>query len=72
MEQPYYNLKQLEAMYGIRVRTWREYVKRKDLRAFKIGRLYLVKKPDLLKFIEGEEKEAYHWRPKGVYPFSDE
>ena len=69
MEQRFYNLKQLEDMYGIKVRTWREYIKRKDLRAFKIGRLYLVRKPDLVEFIK--DNEAYAWRKRGVYPFSD-
>ena len=29
-----YTLKQLQELYGIGVRTWREYIKKKELRAF--------------------------------------
>ena len=62
-----YNLKQLRDKYGISVRTWREYIKRKELRAFKIGRMYHVFEQDLLEFIK--TNEAYAWRKKGAYPF---
>ena len=51
-----FNLKQLHRKFGISARTWREYIKRKELRAFKIGRSYFV-------------SEAYTWRKKGAYPF---
>ena len=68
MEQEYYNLKQLQNMYEISVGTWREYIKRKDIRACKIGRAYYVHKDNLIEFIE--DKEAYSWRKKGEYPFS--
>ena len=54
--QTLYNLKQLHQKYGISVRTWREYIKRKELRAFKTGRLYLVSEDDLIAFFK--EKEA--------------
>ena len=70
MEQPYYNLKQLKDLYDISIRGWREFIKRKDLRAFKIGRSFFISKDDLMEFIE--DKEAYSWREKGTYPFSDE
>ena len=64
-----YNLKQLQEKYGITVRTWREYIKRKELRAFKIGRAYRVFEHDLIEFMKA--KEAYAWRKKGAYPFYD-
>jgi hypothetical protein len=62
-----YNLKQLQEIYGIDVRTCREYLKRKELRAFKIGRTYRVFEHDLIDFIR--EKEAYTWSKRGAYPF---
>jgi len=62
-----YNLKQLHDKFGISVRTWREYIKRKELTAFKIGRMYHVFEHDLLEFIK--TNEAYSWRKKGAYPF---
>ena len=62
-----YNLKQLNKIYGISERTWREYIKRKDLRAYKIGRSYLVSEDDLMAFFK--DKEAYAWRKRGAYPF---
>ena len=71
MEKQYFTLKQLKDLYGISVRGWREHIKRKDLRAYKVGKFYLVKPSDLTKFIE--DNEAYSWRKKGAYPFdSDE
>jgi excisionase family DNA binding protein len=62
-----YNLKQLKNYYDISERTWREYIKKKELRAFKIGRQYLVSEDDLMVFFK--DKEAYQWRKKGTYPF---
>ena len=62
-----FNLKQLHKKFGIRPRTWREYIKRKELRAYKIGRSYFVSEQDLLEFIK--DNEAYAWRKKGAYPF---
>ena len=62
-----YNLKQLKNYYDISERTWREYIKKKELRAFKIGRQYLVAEDDLMAFFK--DKEAYQWRKKGAYPF---
>ena len=62
-----HNLKQLNKIYGISVRTWREFIKRKDLKAYKIGRQYLVSEDDLMAFFK--DKEAYQWRKKGTYPF---
>ena len=62
-----FNLKQLHKRFGISVRTWREYIKRKELKAFKIGRTYHVFEQDLLEFIK--DHEAYTWRKKGAYPF---
>ena len=62
-----FNLKQLNKKFDINVRTWREYIKRKELKAFKIGRTYHVFEQDLKDFIKGNE--AYTWRRKGTYPF---
>jgi excisionase family DNA binding protein len=62
-----FSLQQLYKRYGISVRTWREYIKRKDLKAYKIGRQYLVSEDDLMAFFK--DKEAYAWRKKGTYPF---
>ncbi len=62
-----FNLKQLHAKFDVSVRTWREYIKRKELKAFKIGRTYHVFEQDLIEFIK--DNEAYAWRKKGVYPF---
>ncbi len=62
-----FNLKQLHKKYGVSVRTWREYIKRKELKAFKIGRTYHVFEQDLIEFIK--DNEAYAWRKKGLYPF---
>ena len=62
-----FNLKQLHKKFGISVRTWREYIKKKELRAFKIGRQFLVAEDDLMAFFK--DKEAYQWRKKGAYPF---
>ncbi len=64
-----FNLKHLHKKFGISVRTWREYIKRKELRAFKIGRSYLVSEDDVMAFFK--EKEAYTWRKKGAYPFDE-
>ena len=67
--QTLYNLKQLHEKFGISVRTWREYIKSKELRAFKIGRSYLVSENDVIAFFK--DKEAYTWRKKGDYPFDE-
>lgn len=62
-----FNLKQLHEKYGVSVRTWLEYIKRKELRAYKIGRSYIVSEKDVMAFFK--DKEAYTWRKKGAYPF---
>ena len=64
-----FNLKQPHEKFGISARTWREYIKRKELKAFKIGRSYLVSEDDVMAFFK--EKEAYTWRKKGAYPFDE-
>ena len=62
-----FNLKQLHEKFDVSVRIWREYIKRKELKAFKIGRTYHVFEQDLIEFIK--DNEAYVWRKKGTYPF---
>jgi len=67
MEKNFYTLKDLKEMFGISVRTLREYIKSKELKAYKIGRTYFVVRNDLLVFIKN--REAYRWRKRGDYPF---
>ncbi len=62
-----FNLKQLHKKFDVSVRTWREYIKRKELRAYKIGRSYIVSEKDVMAFFK--DKKAYTWRKKGAYPF---
>ncbi|VEN74746.1 hypothetical protein EPICR_50021 [Candidatus Desulfarcum epimagneticum] len=64
-----YNLEQLSEKFGISVRTWREYIKKRELKASKIGRSFFVSDYDLLVFFK--KNEAYSWRKKGDYPFDD-
>ncbi len=47
-----YNLKDLEKRLKVSIRTLREYVKRGELRASKIGRSYYVTDPSLMAFVE--------------------
>jgi len=49
---PIYDLVDLQSNLGISVRTLREYIKRGDLKARKVGRAYYVTEPNLLAFLE--------------------
>jgi excisionase family DNA binding protein len=51
-ETPIYTLEDLEKKLKIGVRTLREYIKRGELEASKIGRAYYVTEPKLMAFIE--------------------
>ncbi len=51
-ETPVYNLKDLSKKLKISIRTLREYVKKGDLKAKKIGKAYYVTEPNLLAFLE--------------------
>ena len=51
-ETPVYNLKALSKKMNIGIRTLREYIKRGDLKAKKIGKAYYVTKRNLLSFLE--------------------
>ena len=51
-ETPIYDLKDLEWKLKISTRTLREYIKKGDLEASKIGRSYYVTEPKLMAFIE--------------------
>jgi len=62
-----YSLEQLREKFGISVRTWREYIKKKELTASKVGRAFFVSEHELSVFFKN--KEAYSWRKKGDYPF---
>lgn len=52
MEKEYYNLKELKAIYGISIRSWREWIKWGGLRAARMGKSYFVGKDDLLRFFK--------------------
>jgi putative molybdopterin biosynthesis protein len=51
-EKIVYKLQELVEILGVSVRTLREYIKRGELRAVKIGRNYLVRPQDLDDFLE--------------------
>ena len=53
-ETPIYNLKDLNKRLKISIRTLREYVKKGDLKAKKIGRSYYVTEPNLMTFLGSE------------------
>ena len=47
-----YNLEALSEKLNIGIRTLREYIKRGDLKAKKIGKAYYVTEPNLMAFLE--------------------
>ena len=51
-EMPVYDLKALSKKLNIGIRTLREYIKRGELKARKIGKAYYVTEPNLLAFLE--------------------
>ena len=51
-ERIVYKLQELVKILGVSVRTLREYIKRGELRAVKIGKNYLVRPQDLDDFLE--------------------
>ena len=51
-ETPVYDLRALSTRLGIGIRTLREYVKRGELKAKKIGKAYYVTEPNLMAFLE--------------------
>ena len=53
-ETPIHDLKDIEKKLKISVRPLREYVKRGDLEASKIGRSYYVTEPKLMTFVENK------------------
>ena len=52
---PIYDLKDVEKRLKIGRRTLREYVKKGELEAKKIGRAYYVTEPKLIAFVEGQK-----------------
>jgi len=50
-ETPIYTLEDLEKKLKIGVRTLREYIKKGELEASKIGKAYYVTEPNLMAFI---------------------
>ena len=53
-ETPVYDLKSLSKKLNIGIRTLREYIKRGELRAKKIGKAYYVTEPNLMSFLDSE------------------
>ena len=53
-ETPVYDLKALSKKLNIGIRTLREYIKRGDLKAKKIGKAYYVTELNLLAFLNSE------------------
>ncbi len=51
-EIPIYTLVDLEKKLRIKVRTLREYIKSRELKASKIGKAYYVTEPMLMDFME--------------------
>ena len=51
-ETPVYDLKVLSKKLNIGIRTLREYIKRGELKAKKIGKAYYVTEPNLMRFLE--------------------
>ena len=57
-ETPIYNLPALERKLNIKVRTLREYIKKKELKAAKIGRGYYVTEKNLMAFVDAKGNDA--------------
>ena len=53
-ETPVYDLKDLSVKLKISVRTLREYVKRGELKAKKVGKAYYITEPNLMDFLDSE------------------
>jgi len=53
-EIPIYDLKDLSVKLKISVRTLREYVRRGELKAKKIGKAYYVTEPNPMAFLDAE------------------
>ena len=53
-ETPIYDLKSLSKKLNIGIRTLREYIKRGELRAKKIGKAYYVTEPNLMSFLDSK------------------
>jgi len=53
-ETPIYDLKALSRKLNIGIRTLREYIKRGQLKAKKVGKAYYVTEPNLLTFLHSE------------------
>ena len=53
-ETPIYNLKALSKKLTINVRTLREYIKKGELKAKKVGRAYYVTEQSLMAFLDSD------------------
>lgn len=50
----FYNVKTLSEMLNIPVGTVRAYIRRKRIKAIKIGKFYMISEENLQKFLDGE------------------
>jgi excisionase family DNA binding protein len=50
-----YDLKDLSTKLNLSVRTLREYIKRREITASKVGRSYYVSEPALQRFLKAKE-----------------
>ena len=55
-ETPVYDLKSLSRKLNIGIRTLREYIKRGELKAKKIGKAYYITEPNLVRFLDSESR----------------
>ncbi len=58
-ETSVYDLKALSDKLNIGIRTLREYIKRGELKAKKIGKAYYVTEPNLIAFLEPKRLKGY-------------
>lgn len=54
-----FTVQQVANKLNMHVQTIREYIKRGDIKAKKIGRKYIITQEDLNNFIIGDEKNEY-------------
>jgi len=54
-----FTVQQVANKLNMHVQTIREYIKRGDIKARKIGRKYIITQEDLNNFIIGDEKNEY-------------
>lgn len=53
-----YNAEEVAEMMGVHVRTIRRHIKAGDLPAKKIGKSYVITRPDLARYLGSDERAA--------------